>query len=86
MNPEQFVFWLNGWFEIAQHSSQPLTLNEVQVREIRNHLKLVMSKKTEELSPAQESLRDVLKHIPDPAIWPDIPSTPLIGRETIVTC
>lgn len=46
MTPEQFTYWLQGYMEIAD----PKKLNEKQVQEIKNHLKLVFKKETPELS------------------------------------
>lgn len=43
MTSDQFVFWLQGFFEISQQSN---TLNERQVEEIRNNLNLVVTKNT----------------------------------------
>lgn len=42
MTPEQLVWWLHGFFEIAK----PTTLNEEQVQEIKNHLDLMFNKVT----------------------------------------
>lgn len=42
MTPENFVYWLQGYMEI--HS--PATLGEDQVKIIRDHLNLVLEKKT----------------------------------------
>lgn len=50
MTSDQFVFWLQGFFEISQHSDGGNTLNEKQVEEIKNHLKLVMNKVTPDIS------------------------------------
>jgi len=44
MTSDQFVFWLNGYFEISQHLNLPRELNERQVDEIKNHLKLLIKK------------------------------------------
>lgn len=54
MSPESFCYWLQGFFELSQHSEVPNTLNEKQVEEIKNHLKLAMTKATPELSPQKE--------------------------------
>lgn len=43
MTSDQFVFWLQGFFEISQQSN---ALNERQVEEIRNNLNLVVTKDT----------------------------------------
>jgi hypothetical protein len=50
MSPESFCYWLSGFFEISQHSEITQSLNAEQVEEIRNHLKLVMSKVTPDIS------------------------------------
>lgn len=54
MTSDQFVFWLQGFFEISQHSEGANTLNERQVDEIRSHLNLVMTKVTPNISQAKE--------------------------------
>jgi len=55
MTPENFVYWLQGYFEIndaAGISTTSVTLgtlkylNEKQLQVIRDHLKLVLEKKT----------------------------------------
>lgn len=42
MTPEQFVYWLQGFFEI----SNPESLNVTQTQIIQDHLKLVFKKET----------------------------------------
>lgn len=42
MTPEQFTYWLQGFFEISNTNS----LNENQVLIIKDHLKLVFNKVT----------------------------------------
>jgi hypothetical protein len=56
MTSDQFVFWLNGYFEISQHLNLPRELNERQVEEIKNHLKLVLKKETPENNDKQLAL------------------------------
>lgn len=52
MTPENFVYWLQGYFEIQDaYVNKPNTirteyLDEAQVQLIRDHLKLVLEKKT----------------------------------------
>jgi hypothetical protein len=52
MTPENFVYWLQGYFEIQDaYVDKPNTirteyLDEAQVQLIRDHLKLVLEKKT----------------------------------------
>jgi hypothetical protein len=64
MSPENFTYWLAGFFEISQHSDGPKALNEEQVEEIRNHLNLVLRKVTPEISSTKET------QVPPP--FPDI--------------
>ena len=54
MSPESFCYWLSGFFELSQHSNAQQILNEKQVEEIKNHLKLVMTKATSEISNQKE--------------------------------
>ena len=42
MTPEQFTYWLQGYFEIAN----PLELNPYETKIIKNHLSLVFNKLT----------------------------------------
>lgn len=46
MNPEQFTYWLQGFFEIEN----PTTLTKKQTQQIKNHLELVFCKKTPNLN------------------------------------
>lgn len=46
MTPENFCYWLQGYFEISQHIDHRLGLSEEAIEEIRNHLSLVLEKKT----------------------------------------
>lgn len=54
MSPENFVYWLKGYFEISQHSDGVRTLNEKQIEEIQNHLNLVLTKVTPEISQPKD--------------------------------
>ena len=56
MTPENFVFWLNGFFEIS--GSKALTEEQVQV--LKDHLKLVLTKKTPNITITQNPLIDVI--------------------------
>lgn len=42
MTPENFVYWLQGFMEL----SHQISLDEIQTKQIRDHLKLVLEKKT----------------------------------------
>jgi hypothetical protein len=46
MTPEQFVYWLQGFMEMAD----PKELNKTQTTQIKDHLKLGFDKKTPEVS------------------------------------
>jgi hypothetical protein len=52
MSPENFVYWLNGFFEISGSK----TLTEEQVRVLKDHLKLVLTKKTPDITIANPGL------------------------------
>jgi hypothetical protein len=43
MTPEQFCYWLHGYFEIAFMQLQAPKLDDLQVQVIRRHLDLVFS-------------------------------------------
>ncbi len=42
MTPENFIFWLNGFLEIAQ----PETISKQQILIIKDHVALVLKKET----------------------------------------
>ena len=42
MNPQEFSYWLKGFFELTDQK----TLNETQVQIIKEHLDLVFTKET----------------------------------------
>lgn len=46
MTPENFVFWLQGYFELEIKAGSPsgLTANQVQI--IKDHIALVLKKET----------------------------------------
>ena len=44
MTPEQFAYWLQGYFEISNNKK----LDNKQIQIIKDHLKLVFDKKTPE--------------------------------------
>lgn len=46
MTERDFCYWLQGFFEVAK----PETLTSEQIQEIHNHLKLVFTKVTPELT------------------------------------
>ena len=87
MTPEQFVYWLQGFMEMAD----PKELNKTQTTQIKDHLKLVFDKKTPEVSlpsiqhgegfritPYQITCNDN-NNLPDPM------TTPLCSTTTLTT-
>ena len=62
MTPDQFVFWLKGYFEISQHSNVENSLNEKQTQEIKNHLDFVLTKVTPVI--VQEPQKSLDKQLP----------------------
>lgn len=51
MTPENFCYWLHGWFEIGN----PASLTTQQLQEIKNHLDTVFNKITPVLGIAKEA-------------------------------
>ena len=53
MTPENFVYWLQGYFEICEVGKNgeiwDLEINRKQVKVIRDHLALVLEKKTPDI-------------------------------------
>ncbi len=49
MTPENFCYWLQGWVELQD----PKNINELQIQEVKNHLKLVFDKVTPNLNGYQ---------------------------------
>jgi hypothetical protein len=72
MTPQDFVYWLQGCFELTD----PKTLDEKQVQMIKNHLNLVFfhsidPKATEGLSKEEaEKKQQVLNETHSPAVNP----------------
>lgn len=52
MNAEQFVYWLNGFFELSDRNK----LDSKQVQIIKDHLKLVFEKVTPEYRLTKEEI------------------------------
>jgi hypothetical protein len=46
MTPENFCYWLQGYFELNEYKYEPMTSNQVQT--IQDHLDMVLDKKTPE--------------------------------------
>ena len=85
MTPEQFVYWLQGFMEMAD----PKELNKTQTTQIKDHLKLVFDKKTPEVSlpPIQhgEGFRITPYQITcdDNNNFPDLMTTPVCSGTTL---
>lgn len=47
MTPEQFCYWLQGYFELNEHGVEHTVLTPQQVQIIKDHLKLVFNKVTQ---------------------------------------
>lgn len=43
MTPENFTYWLQGFFEISKSTE----INDIQLQEIKNHLKLTLDNKND---------------------------------------
>ena len=56
MTPENFVYWINGFFEISCSK----TLTEEQVQVVKDHLKLVLTKKTPNITITQSPVIDIV--------------------------
>jgi hypothetical protein len=50
MTPEQFAYWLKGFFEISEYE----TLSTKQIKIIKDHLDLVFNKQTPDRSTISE--------------------------------
>lgn len=59
MTPENFCYWLQGYFEINQHNGRVILTSE-QVDEIKNHLQLVFTKVTPTLLTDFQPLKDIM--------------------------
>ena len=58
MTPENFVYWLQGFFELKEYDGGDLTPTQVDI--IKDHIKLVLCKQTPTYnfgaSPSQQAL------------------------------
>lgn len=64
MTPEQFCYWLQGFFELSMVGDDTaITLSPAQIRMVNDHLALVFQKQTHD----RPNLADILKPIPRPS-------------------
>jgi hypothetical protein len=76
MTTEQFVYWLQGFMEVAN----PKTLDESQTQVIKDHLKLLFDKQT----PDRDSEKsNPIINIP-PNIWPNQIEPDWWGKNRII--
>ena len=87
MTPEQFVYWLQGFMEMAD----PKELNKTQTTQIKDHLKLVFDKKTPEVSLPSIQHGEGFTLTPyqitcdDNNNFPDLMTTPVCSTTTLTT-
>jgi hypothetical protein len=87
MTPEQFVYWLQGFMEMAD----PKELNKTQTTQIKDHLKLVFDKKTPEVSLPSIQHGDGFRITPyqitcdENNNFPDLMNTPVCSTTTLTT-
>ncbi len=70
MTPEQFTYWLQGFFEITENP----TLSPKQIKIIKDHLELVFDKKTpsyKQPNTTQPMWQE--PHITNPPYTPPVP-------------
>lgn len=46
MTSEQFVYWLQGFLELKEAGSEKIELDEAQIKCIKDHINLVLTKVT----------------------------------------
>lgn len=65
MTPENFCYWLQGYFELREKGSGNVPMNVAQVSEIREHLKLVFEPKSIVMDTEAKIMPDVRKYFTD---------------------
>jgi hypothetical protein len=87
MTPEQFVYWLQGFMEMAN----PKELNKTQTQQIKDHLKLVFDKKTPTVHLPSIQHGEEFRITPYQITcdgnnnFPDLMTTPVCSTTTITT-
>lgn len=79
MTAEQFTYWLNGYFEL----SGATTLNEQQVKVVKDHIALVLKKET--------PVSNTVTYIPNIKLYPTnnystVVQDSLVDAVTNLTC
>lgn len=76
MSPENFVYWLQGAFELGNQ----ITLDVNQVKIIQDHLNLVFKKETPTYDKQPSLLFPNLPRTPyeSPSKWGDFPTMPVV--------
>ena len=79
MTAEQFTYWLQGFFEL----SGATTLNEQQVKVVKDHIALVMKKET--------PISNTVTYIPNIKLYPTnnystVTQDSLVDAVTNLTC
>ena len=76
MTPEQFCYWLQGFFELSGQTS----LTDEQVEMVKKHLQTVFINVTGDPSRLNEALQKVFPGLQPNAIW----QTPTQGSAHII--
>jgi hypothetical protein len=69
MTPEQFAFWLHGFFELSGDSP---TITKAQAKMISEHLDLVFTKVTPPLNEKKQTLEELVRSLgphADPKVY-----------------
>jgi hypothetical protein len=85
MTPDNFCYWLQGYFEISGNTE----LTQIQAQDIKNHLQLVFRKETpnlrgETVTPYNNVQSGPPNSTGDPRIYGTVSASNLIG--TVVSC
>lgn len=88
MKSRDFVYWLQGYFEILAPAQNCGSLTAEQVHVIRNHLAMVFK---HEIDPEggdsilQEALNNLHKR-PSPPFLPEVPATSIGDPNVLIRC
>lgn len=88
MQPENFCYWLQGFFEIVQHIDHREGLPAEAVEEIKNHLALVFKKETPKIGIMHEGEQEQIMPIKIEPFNPrryDFVDTPFVQGPTCVS-